>query len=432
MTKLVQISEILSGKAAGAVRVRGWVYRHRSSNKMAFIILRDGSGVIQCAVAKDKVSKKEWGEASSLYPESSVVELEGEVHKDKRAPGGFEVRVGKVKLITLGKPFPINKDQSVELLLDKRHLWVRSQYMVNALKVKHFCGKYAREFLDALDFIEIQPPLLGKTECEGGSQMFEVKYFRDKAFLSESGQLYSEAVIAGYPKVYVYAPAWRAEKSRTPRHTTEFWLLEPEMAFYSQEDNMKLQEELVTYIIHKLAKEQPQLLKAFGREPKELLAVKPPFKRLTYKQAVKLINKAGRQMKVGDSMGYEEEKVLMLKEKAPVFVTNSLRTHKPFYMPINKKDPETVNDADLLAPEGYGEIIGGSERVWTEKELLDNLEFKKMNSEPYKWYIELRTYGGVPHAGFGLGMERLVRWVLKLPTIRDAIPFPRTINRLTP
>ncbi len=414
------------------VAIRGWVYRSRGSNNLYFVVVKDGTGVIQCTLDKEQLGDATWKEIEPIYPESSVVALTGTVKKDERAPGGFEVKVNEFKMLFRGEPFPIGKDQSIEFLLDQRHLWVRSQRIADALKFKNSLMKACREFLDSKGFIEIQPPLFTNSACEGGSEVFEVKYFDTKAYLSQSGQLYSEAVIAGNPRVYVFAPSFRADPSRTPRHLTEFWQLEPEMAWFDFDMNLELQEQMVEYFCHYLAKHEADILKRFGRDPKELLAIKAPFKRMTYNEAVEILQKKGVKIKWGDGIGLDEEKILVAENKQPVFLINLPKEIRAFYMKINPKDPKTVLDGDLLAPEGIGEIIGGSERVADYDELIRRLKEQNLDPKDYTWFLELRKYGSVPHAGFGMGAERVCRWLLKLDSVRDAIPFPRNINRLAP
>ena len=414
------------------VALRGWVYRARGSTNLFFIVLRDGTGIIQVAVDKATVGEDVWKTLEPLYPESSVVAIIGTVKKDERAPGGFEVKASDVTVLHRGEPFPIGKDQSIEFLLDQRHLWVRSQRISDVLKFKHSLMKACREFLDGRGFIEIQPPLFTNSACEGGSEVFEVKYFDTKAYLSQSGQLYSEAVIAGNPLVYVFAPSFLADPSRTPRHLTEFWQLEPEMAWFDFDMNLKLQEDMVEYFCHYLAKHEPDILKKFNRDPADLLAVKAPFERMTYEEAVEKLQKKGVKIKWGEGIGLDEEKILVQENKAPVFLVNLPKEIRAFYMKINPADPRTVLDGDLLAPEGIGEIIGGSERVSDYDELVRRLKEQNLNPKDYEWFLELRKYGSVPHAGFGMGAERVCRWLLKLDSIRDAIPFPRTMNRIAP
>ena len=356
----------------------------------------------------------------------------GTVKEDPRAPGGVEVTVKEITADSKSEPFPISKDQSTEFLLDIRHLSIRSQRVTDALKFKHYLVKECKNFLDSKGFIEVQAPMLSTSACEGGASLFEVNYFGRKAYLAQSAQLYSEALMQAYPLVYAFGPSFRAEPSRTPRHLTEFWQLEPEMAFYNQSMNMKLQEELVVDFCQQLAKKHVDLLKRFDRDPQDLLSITAPFERMTYEKAIKILKEQNFDLKWGDGIGLDEEKALMAERKQPVFLTNQPKELRSFYMKIDPDDPRTVLDADLLAPEGIGEVIGGSERVSDYNELINRMREQNLDVKDYEWYIDLRKYGSVPHSGFGMGTERIVRWLLKLDTIRDAIPFPRTMNRIYP
>ncbi|MCL5433404.1 MAG: asparagine--tRNA ligase [Candidatus Marsarchaeota archaeon] len=427
VTKIADVSNHNNNK----IILRGWVYRQRRTGNKSFIVLRDGTGIIQCVVDKEKVGENEWKNSNDVFVDS-VISLSGVVKEDSRAPSGYEVQVDGLILDFKGDPFPISKDQSTEFLLDVRHLWVRSQHIIEALKMKAALLKECRSFLDERGFIEVQTPMFTSSAAESGATVFEVKYFNRKAYLAQTGQLYSEALIGGYPLVYVFAPSFRSEPSRTPRHLTEFWQLEPEMAFYNQDMNMKLQEELIEYVVHNLAKKYPDTLKKFNRDPQDLLDIKAPFERLPYTKAVEKLQEKGVNIKWGDDIGLDEEKILVKDYKQPVFLTNFPKDLKAFYMKINDEDPRTVKAADMLAPEGIGEIIGGSERVYDYNELVQRINEQGLKKEDYEWYLDLRKYGSVPHSGFGMGSERVLRWILKLETVRDAIPFPRTINRLAP
>ncbi len=429
----LKISDILKkGDEGKKVSIRGWVYRERTSGSLRFLIIRDASGIMQCAVKKDKVDEKSWKAAEDAYIESSI-EITGTTKKDSRAPGGFELQVEKVNLVSQGEPFPISKDLSEEFLLDVRHLWMRSQKMSNIMKARHHIESYLREFFDRQDFYELAPPIITKAECEGGSTLFELDYFGDKAYLTQSSQMYAEVFIFGLEKVYVLAPSFRAEKSRTIRHLAEYWHLEPEMAWYNQKMNMELQEDMVEYVVQKMIKNHPQLLEACGRKPDDLKQVKAPFPRLDYEDAVEMVNKLGGKMKKGEDFGADEEAVLTKEYDVPVFVHNFPKDIKAFYMREDPDKPGTVLNNDLLAPHGHGEIIGGSERIWEVDELITRMKEFKLDPEgDMKWYVDLRRYGSVPHSGFGLGIERLIKWILDLDHIRDAIPFPRTITRCYP
>jgi len=428
----VQIKSILAGSQNNKkVKVRGWVYRSRTSGGLAFIVVRDSTGVLQCAVKKDAVGEESFKAASEAYLESTIL-VEGTVKEDKRAPGGCELSAESVQLISKGEPFPIAKDQSVEFLLDTRHLWLRSQKLTNIMKGRYLIVKYLREFFDSEGFWELAPPMITGAACEGGSTLFEMNYFGQKAYLTQSSQLYAEVFTTALEKVYVLAPSFRAEPSRTVRHLCEYWHLEPEMAFYSQKMNMQLQEDMLVHVAQKLVANHADILQALGRDPDKLKAVKGHFKRMTYADAVELAQKRGANIKMGQDIGADEEALLTKDEEKPIFVTNFPKDIKAFYMREDPDNPGTVLNADVLAPEAHGEIIGGSERIWDYGELMARVKENDLNPKDYEWYIDLRRYGSYPHSGFGLGIERLVKWTLGLEHIRDAIPFPRTINRVYP
>ncbi|MGC8537901.1 MAG: asparagine--tRNA ligase [Candidatus Micrarchaeia archaeon] len=428
--KSVPISRAKAGESKEVV-VKGWIYRKRSSGGKIFAVVRDRTGIIQCVIDKSAISESAWNAIDSAYLESSII-IRGIVKKDERAPDGVEMEVKDLLVVHSGEQFPITEYQSPEFLLDVRHLWLRSQRMIMAMKARSYVFRYAREFLDKQGFFEITPPLITVAGGETGADLFEVKYFDQKAYLTESSQLYAEAMIYSLEKVYSFAPSYRAEKSRTVKHLAEYWHLEPEIAYFNNAMNMKFQEKLVSSIANKLAKEHSDILKFFNVEPDSLLRIKPPFKRLSYDQAIALLQEKGSDKKWGDDFGVEEEKLLTETEDKPIFVYNWPKAIKAFYMPVNPKDERTVLCADMLAPHGHGEIIGGSEREWRYEELVNRMKELNMNLDNYSWYIDLRKYGSVPHAGFGLGIERVIKWMLNLDHIRDAIPFPRVINRLTP
>ncbi|MCX8197538.1 MAG: asparagine--tRNA ligase [Candidatus Micrarchaeota archaeon] len=424
-----KIAEILAGKCSGkAVKIRGWVYRSRTSGGVCFLVLRDATGIVQCAVKKDSVDGQSFQDASEAYLESSIL-VEGSVRQDSRAPGGYEIAATKVRLIAKGEPFPIAKDQSTEFLLDMRHLWLRSQKLTAIMKARHKIVYYLREFLEKEGFWELAPPIITGAACEGGATLFELNYFGQKAYLTQSSQLYAEVFTTALEKVYVFAPSFRAEPSRTVRHLCEYWHLEPEMAFYNQKMNMELQERMIEYVAQKMAQNHADLLLFLGRSPEKLKAVRAPFRKITYHEAVEFAASKGANIKVGQDLGADEEAILTQEDEKPIFVTNFPSKIKAFYMREDPKNPGTVLNADMLAPEGHGEIIGGSERIWDYDELMRKIKENNLNPKDYEWYIDLRRYGSVPHSGFGLGIERLVKWMLNLDHIRDAIPFPRTINR---
>ncbi|HQT44387.1 MAG TPA: asparagine--tRNA ligase [Candidatus Micrarchaeota archaeon] len=354
------------------------------------------------------------------------------MREDSRAPGGFELTCDKIGVICQGEAFPIAKDQSTEFLLDTRHLWLRSQKLTNVMKARHYMLGLLREFFEKEGFFEVAPPIITKAGCEGGSTLFEVDYFGDKAYLTQSSQLYAEIYITALEKVYVLAPSFRAEPSRTVRHLAEYWHLEPEMAFYSNAMNMELQEKMIAYVANNLASRHAGIVKACGQDPAYLASIKAPFERMPYTKAIEVVNANGGKMAWGEDFGADEEALLTKGKTMPVFVHNFPKKIKSFYMRPDPENPETVLNSDMIAPFGHGEIIGGSERIWEYDYLLQRIREENLDVKNYQWYLDLRKYGSVPHSGFGLGIERLVKWMLNLDHIRDAIPFPRTINRVYP
>lgn len=427
MVKYAAVEDVLSGKHAegSPVSIRGWIYRTRSSGGVSFVVVRDRSGVIQCTVKKGVADNSSCEAAQKALVESSI-QVTGKAFQDGRAPGGWELRAEKFVVTHYGETYPITRDQSTEFLLDVRHLWLRSQKMTNVLKARHHVIRYLREFFDEQKFYEFSPPILTKSGCEGGSTLFELDYFGDKVYLTQSGQLYNEALIASLEKVFILAPTFRAEKSRTTKHLTEFSMLEVEAAHFDNEENMRLQEEMVSFVCRKMADEQSGLLKNLERKPDELTVVEPPFHCMTYEEAV---DKAGIEW--GDDFGAKDEVALTKGLDKPVFVKNYPLKIKPFYMEATPDGKHALN-SDLFAPQGHGEIAGGSQRVWEYDKLVKRMKAEKMNLADYEWYLDLRRYGSVPHSGFGLGVERLIKWLLNLEHIRDAIPFPRVINRAYP
>ena len=416
--QFIQISDILDGKHTGKdVKLHGWAYRVREQKDLVFIILRDASGIIQLACKGIK-------DAPKVTIESSI-EIEGTVKEDKRAPGGYEIGVSELKIIGLAERFPIVKDQSEEFLRDVRHLWIRSRYITSILKIRSEVFQVIRQFYKERDFYEVQAPSFTAAACEGGSTLFEVKYFDKKAYLTQSWQLYAEAMIFGLERIYCLAPSFRAEKSRTRRHLTEYWHHEMEAAWMDFDELLKFEEELIVYISDHIAKTCKKELKELGKDPVDL-KLKVPFARMTYKEAI---------AKLGKRWGYdltdEDEKKLVEEVGGPVFLMGFPREMKAFYMKVDPKDKKVVLGADLLMP-GVGEIIGSSERISDPKELEDSLKMFKLCKEDYCWYMDLRKYGSVPHSGFGLGVERMVMWLTGAKHIMDTIPFPRTMDRLTP
>jgi len=410
------------------VRLRGWVYRKRSGKDNVFIILRDHSGIIQTVT---KVGSAAWSAANKVTRESSV-KISGVLRRDKRAPTGYEVSVDALEIVSLAERFPITKDQSPEFLLDNRHLWVRSRKITNVLKIRSEVFKAFREYFYAHGFYETNGPMFVGTKGEEGSELFSLKYFNKRAYLTQTSQMHLEAQIFALEKVFTIGPAFRAEKSRTKKHLTELLMMEAEMAWYEFKDLLKHVERIVSHACRHVAKHCRNELEVLGQDSKYLLSIKPPFKRLTYEQAVKELQKKGSSIKLGEDIGTEDERLLTRNEKLPVFITHWPRKMKAFYMKVDPSNPELCLSADLQAPMGYGELVGGSERETNPKVITQKLREEGDNPRKYKWYLDLNRYGGVPHSGYGLGTERFTRWICGLDHIRDATPFPRVINRLKP
>ena len=423
----IHIDEVSKHVGKG-VNLRGWVYRQRSGKGIAFVLLRDVTGVIQC-VAKEGVNG--FKDAEKIRVEASA-ELSGIVHKDKRVPDGYEIEVKDFKIIGDSDNFPITEYQSTDHLLDVRHLWLRSRRLTNIFKIRSDVFGAIDDFFRSRGFFEIQSPSITATSCEGAGTLFELKYFGEKAYLTQSWQLYAEAVLPSLEKIYCIAPSFRAEKSRTRRHLAEYWHAEAEMAWTNHNESMKLQEEFITHIVQTILKKRKKELQELGRDIKKLEAIKPPFKRVAYKEALEILKKDGFKLKWGDDFGVKEEKQLTTHFNKPFFVTNYPKEAKAFYMKEDSKDKKTYLCADLLAPEGYGEIIGGSERETDVNELIKRLKKQGEKIKNYEWYLDSRRYGSISHSGFGLGIERLVMWICGIDHIRDTIPFPRTTTRVYP
>jgi len=414
------------------VLIKGWVFNFRSSGKIYFLQLRDGSGRLQAVVSEKDVSKETWQACQKLTMESSV-EVAGKVYEEKRSAFGYEMQVKELKIVQLAEEYPIaKKEHGVDFLLDYRHLWIRSERQVAILRIRDEVIWCMREFFRQKGFVMTDTPILTPTSCEGTTTLFSTKYFDDKAYLAQSGQLYLEALAMALGKVYDFGPTFRSEKSKTRRHLTEFWMLDAEMAFAEFEDMVKLQEELISYVVQEVLKNKSQELKTLGRDTKKLEKVKPPFLRMTYSEAVRKLKKLGSDIKEGDDLGGDDETLLTKDLDKPIFITHYPVKAKAFYMQPDPKDSGLALCADLLAPEGYGEIIGGSQRIHDLKLLGKRLKEFKLPKKDYEWYLDLRRYGSVPHSGFGLGLERLIAWICGLDHVRETIPFPRLLNRLRP
>ncbi len=424
--------EVKSDKYVGKeVSLRGWVYRIRKQKKMVFVVLRDVTGIIQTVIKKDVVSEEEFNNATDMLVESAI-EIKGIVKEDKRAVGGYEVHVTKLNVIHFAEDFPITKNKSVEFLMDKRHLWVRSLKLVNVAKVRAEVFRAAREYLSENGYFETTGPMIVGQKGEEGSQLFEVNYFGRTAYLTQTSQMYLEAMIFGLEKVFTLAPSFRAEKSKTRKHVTEFWHLEVEEAFCDFECNIKTQENLISYIAQSVADNCQKELEFLEVDPERLRVVKPPFPRITYSDAIEKLQQQGLKIKWGEDIRTEAEDILSRGLQKPLIITHYPKAIKAFYMKENPDDPRTVLCNDMIAPEGYGEIIGASVRETDVNKIIELLKRDGDDPAKYEWYLDLRRYGSVPHAGFGVGVDRMITWMLKLEHIRDSIPFPRTINRITP
>jgi asparaginyl-tRNA synthetase len=415
------------------VEITGWVQTTRSHGKIGFVVVRDGTGVVQCVVAKKEVDEATWERFSTLAQETTV-RITGLARADHRAPGGHELTVSGLDVIfpTVDE-YPIQpKEHGIEFLLDHRHLWLRSAQQRAGLRIRDEVEMGIHQFFYERDFVRIDTPILSGAIGESAGTLFETDYFGEKAYLAQTGQLCVEAAAAAFRKVYCFGPTFRAEKSKTRRHLTEFWMVEPEVAFADSDDNMRLQEEFVTYLVQRAVANCAEELEVLERDPKALENVKPPFPRVSYTDAIAFLQEQGHEIEWGEDLGAPDEAAISEQHDRPVFVYNYPKAAKAFYMKENPDDPRTVLCDDLLAPEGYGEIIGGSQREDDYDRLLERIREEGLPEEPYRWYLDLRKYGSFPHSGFGLGLERTVAWITGRRHIREFIAFPRMINRLYP
>lgn len=427
--KFISIQQAIK-KGSGKVVVRGWIYRERGSNKIKFIVLRDSTGIIQCVLQREKF-EKQWKEIDALQIEASVG-IEGVIKKDKRAPTGFEIDVSKINIVGVSNNFPINKDLNEELLGDRRHLWLRSRKMTSSMKIRSTVMFALHEYMHKNGFTEIEAPSMSGATSEGGSETFEVKYMGKKAYLTQSWQFYAENFIHSVEKAYAMAPSFRAEKSKTPWHVTEFWHFEVEGAWMNLQDDMKITEECIIYVIQKVLKENLKELEILGVDVAMLKKVKAPFKKITYEEAIKTLNKKNHKIKYGNDFGSVEERGLAkYYGNNFVFVTNYPLSLLKFYHGEDLKKPGTGTNFNLLAP-NVGEMVDGSQREPDLNKIVERLKKAKIDLGVSDWYLDSRRYGSVPHAGFGLGVERFVAWICGFKTIKDAIAFPRTPGRLYP
>lgn len=430
--KRVYIEEL--GKHVGEeVLLQGWLYNKRSSGKIRFLLLRDGTGVVQGVMMKGGVPEETFVKFDDLTQESSFA-LRGKVRKEDRAPGGFELEVSDLTVYAIAKEYPITpKDHGVEFLADRRHLWLRSSRQHAIMRVRHRIIKAIRDFFDDRGFTLIDSPVLTPAACEGTSTLFETEYFDlGKAYLTQSGQLYAEAGALAFGKVYCFGPTFRAEKSKTRRHLSEFWMVEPEVAFADLNDDMDLAEEFLEYIVQSVLKDRAPELRALERNISFLENVKRPLPRISYDEAVGILRSKGLPFEWGNDLGGTDETVISEQFDRPVMVHRYPSQVKAFYMKRDPNNPKVALAVDVLAPEGYGEIIGGSQREDDLDILLERIREHNLPQEAFDWYLDLRRYGTVPHAGFGLGVERTVAWICGLDHVRETIPFPRMIYRLTP
>ncbi|PSG96125.1 asparagine--tRNA ligase [Thermoplasmatales archaeon SW_10_69_26] len=427
----VKIGSILDGQHTGEeILIQGWIHRHRSTGGIVFAVVRDATGVLQCTVKKDKVGEEVFAEAETTDFEASV-RVTGVVEEDERAPEGYELQVTGFAEVGESPDVPLYEDQGIEHELDHRHLWLRSQELTDVAKVRHTAMDAVREWFTEEDFWQVWPSILTKNAAEGGANVFELEYFEEPAYLTQSSQMYLEAMIYSLERVWCLAPSFRAEKSRTPRHLTEYWHLEAEQAWCDNEENIEIQEQLVAHACNAVAERAGEQVEQLGRDPATLAEVAPPFDRVTYDETVELLQEESHDISWGEDFGAPDERALARMFDGFVFVTHFPAKMKAFYM-AQDEDEVYAKCADLLGPEGYGELIGGSERS-TDLDLVERrLEAEGEDVEDYEWFLDLREYGSVPHSGFGLGVERFVAYLCNLDHVRDAVPFPRTPNRIQP
>ncbi|HET7629297.1 MAG TPA: asparagine--tRNA ligase [Bacillales bacterium] len=414
------------------VTIGAWLANKRSSGKIQFLQLRDGTGFIQGVLVKKEVDEETWERANRLTQESSLY-VSGVVKRDERSPSGFELAVTGLEIIQTANDYPITpKEHGVEFLMDHRHLWLRSSRQHAVLRIRNEIIRATYEFFNDQGFVKIDPPILTGSSAEGTTDLFHTQYFDEEAYLSQSGQLYMEAAAMAFGRVFSFGPTFRAEKSKTRRHLIEFWMIEPEMAFVEHEESLEIQENYVSYVVQSVLKNCSMELKALDRDTSALEKVKAPFPRITYDEAIEWLNENGYDIAWGEDFGAPHETAIAEKYDKPVFITHYPTKIKAFYMQPDKNRADVALCADLIAPEGYGEIIGGSERISDPDLMKQRYDEHQLSGDAYKWYLELREYGTVPHSGFGLGLERTVAWIAGVEHVRETIPFPRLLNRLYP
>jgi asparaginyl-tRNA synthetase len=425
---LVKIRDVLDGCCENKkIKIRGWVYRKREGKELIFLLVRDSTGFIQCTIKKGSPA---WSKAERLTIESSLM-IEGTAKPDKRAPGGHEISTESILIIGLAELFPITKDQSEQFIRDVRHLWLRSRQMNLVMKIRADVLEFTRDFFKSQDFTEVSPPMFISAAVEGGSTLFGLKYFGQNLYLTQSSQLYLEILIYSLEKVYCIAPSFRAEKSRTIRHLTEYWHIEGEWPFAEMHDLMRFEEELVAHICQQTADKCKKQLEELGADISKLASVKAPFPKMTYKEAVELLRKKGAKFQWGDDLGYEDEKTLADEFGKPFFVYDYPTAIKAFYCKTHRDRPKVAMSVDMLVPR-IGEVSTGGAREDNKEVLIKRIRQVGLKEEDYDWYVDLRRYGTVPHVGFGLGLERLLAWMLDLENVINTIPFPRTTRRFYP
>jgi asparaginyl-tRNA synthetase len=430
-TGYVEVRE-LSRHAGSSVTVAGWVETVRVHGKVAFVVVRDGTGLLQCVVVRKQVDEATW-EAATGVTQESTVEVAGSAKADARAPGGNELLVSRLTVLGPAEEYPIQpKEHGVEFLMDHRHLWLRSSTQRAGLRIRAEVMQGVHDFFYDRGFTRIDTPILTGAIGESAGTLFSTEYFGETAYLAQTGQLYVEAACPAFRKVYCFGPTFRAEKSKTRRHLTEFWMVEPEVAFADSDENMRLQESFVSYLVERTLERCGPELETLERDTSALERVRPPFPRVSYTEAVERLRARGSEIRWGRDLGGADETMLAEEHHLPLFVHDYPKEAKAFYMKENPEDPRTVLCNDLLAPDGYGEIIGGSQREDDLDRLRARIREENLPEEAYAWYLDLRRYGSFVHSGFGLGIERTVAWITGRPHVREMIPFPRLMNRLTP
>jgi len=415
-----------------SVRIGCWLHNVRSSGKIVFLQLRDGSGYIQGVVVKSEVEEEVWNHAKSLTQESSMY-VTGTIREEPRSQSGYEMTVTGIEIIQITQDYPITpKEHGVDFLMDHRHLWIRSPRQRAILVIRSEIIRAVQQFFDERGFKLVDPPILTPTAAEGTTNLFHTKYFEEDAYLTQSGQLYMEAAAMALGRVYSFGPTFRAEKSKTRRHLIEFWMIEPEMAFVDLEENLRIQEQFVSYIVQSVLKNCRKELEVLERDISKLEKIQAPFPRITYDEAIQFLQDNGHDIPWGEDFGAPHETAIAEKYEKPVFITHYPTSIKAFYMKPDPNRPDVVLCADMIAPEGYGEIIGGSQRIDDPELMEERFKEHELSTEAYQWYLDLRKYGTVPHSGFGLGLERTVAWVCGLDHVRETIPFPRLLYRLYP